>query len=69
MNPLSTVLDKYPGVTTTLDRLEFSTPFKPLIHRWEAFTKARDEEEDPTSKEHVDLFHKVLEEELQDTID
>ncbi|KAJ5665884.1 uncharacterized protein N7477_008332 [Penicillium maclennaniae] len=66
---LGTALDKYPGVTTTLGRLEFSKPFKPPVHRWEAFTKARDEEEDPTSKEHVDLFRKVLEEELRDTID
>ncbi|KAJ5324416.1 hypothetical protein N7476_003016 [Penicillium atrosanguineum] len=66
---LGNVLDKYPGVTTTLERLEFSKPFKPLVHRWEALVKARDEEQDQTTKEHINLFHKILEEELRDIID
>lgn len=66
---LGTVLDKYPGVTTTLERLEFSKPFKPLVHRWEALIKAREEEQDPTTKEHVELFHTILKEELRETIE
>lgn len=66
---LGNVLHKYPGVTTTLERLEFSKPFKPLVHRWEALSKAREEEEDETAKKHVDLFYKILEEELRDTLD
>lgn len=66
---LGKVLHKYPGVTTELKRLEFSKPFKPLVHRWEALIKARDEEKDLTTKGHVDLFYKILEEELRDTLD
>jgi hypothetical protein len=66
---LGKVLHKYPGVTTKLKRLEFSQPFKPLVHRWEALIKARDEEKDQTTKEHVDLFYKALEEELRDILD
>ena len=68
-NVLGNVLHKYPGVTTTLERLEFSKPFKPLVHRWEALTKAREEEYDEITKKHVDLFYKILEEELRDTLD
>ncbi|KAJ5380366.1 uncharacterized protein N7496_002794 [Penicillium cataractarum] len=68
--PLKTFLGKvlkgYPGVTASLDHLEFTRPFKPLLHRWENFVQLREEEElDPTTKEHVDLFHKVFEEELK----
>lgn len=71
--PLKTFLGKvlkgYPGVTTSLKRLEFTRQFRPLIHRWENFVQAREGEElDPTTKEHVELFHKVFEEELKDTL-
>lgn len=66
---LGNVLHGYPGVTTSLERLEFSKPFKRLVHRWEALTKAREEEQDEITKKHVDLFYKILEEELRDTLD
>jgi len=66
---LGNVLHKYPGVTTTLDRLEFSQPFRPLVHRWEALIKAHEEEQDELTKKHVDLFYKIFEEELRDTLD
>ncbi|KAA8646528.1 hypothetical protein EYZ11_004832 [Aspergillus tanneri] len=65
---LAKVLDNYPGITMTLDRVEFSSPFVPLVHRWEDLCNSRDEETDATTKEHVDLFHKILEEELRDVI-
>lgn len=70
--PLKTFLGKvlhgYPGVTTSLERLEFHTPFRPLVHRWENFIKVRDEEElDSTTKAHVELFYEIFEEELRDT--
>ncbi|KAJ5280861.1 hypothetical protein N7478_006233 [Penicillium angulare] len=65
---LGKVLANYPGVTTTLERLEFNTPFKPMVHRWEQFIKFRDEEQDPTTRKHVDLLHKIIEEELRDII-
>lgn len=65
---LGKVLKGYPGVTTNLERLEFSSPFKELVHRWEELVLFRDEEQDETTKEHVDLFYKVMEEELRDTL-
>ncbi|KAJ5679320.1 hypothetical protein N7462_007564 [Penicillium macrosclerotiorum] len=68
-NFLGKVLAGYPGVTTTLERLEFHSPFRPLVHRWEDLINAREEQElDPVTKEHVDLFYKILEEELRDVI-
>ncbi|KAJ5352202.1 hypothetical protein N7452_001176 [Penicillium brevicompactum] len=66
---LGKVLDKYPGVTTTLDRLEFTAPFRPFVHRWEEIIRLRDEEEDPITKTHVDLFYRIMDEELRDVID
>lgn len=65
---LGKVLEGYPGITTNLERLEFASPFRPLVHRWERLVQVRDEEQDETTKEHVDLFYRVMEEELRDTL-
>ncbi|KAJ5732777.1 hypothetical protein N7493_004258 [Penicillium malachiteum] len=65
---LGKVLDKYPGITTTLQRLEFEKPFKPFVHRWDQLVKLREEEEDPITKKHVDLLYNTLEEELGEFI-
>ncbi|KAJ5595295.1 uncharacterized protein N7459_001503 [Penicillium hispanicum] len=62
------VLAGYPGITPTLERLEFTSPFRPFVHRWENFLQAREEETDATTKEHAELLYKILEEELQDTL-
>lgn len=62
---LASVLEGYAGITMTLDRVTFNRPFEPFVHRWEQFTKSRfNEELDATTKAHVDLLYKVLEEEL-----
>jgi hypothetical protein len=67
---LGKVLDGYPGVTTSLERLEFHQPFRPLVHRWESLVKAREEEElNSTAKEHVDHLLKIFEGELKDTLE
>ncbi|CAI7636579.1 unnamed protein product [Penicillium discolor] len=66
---LKRALDDYPGVTTTLQRLEIASPFRPFVHRWETITKLRDEEQDPTTKAHVDMFYRIMDEELRDVID
>ncbi|KAJ5297529.1 hypothetical protein N7508_007778 [Penicillium antarcticum] len=66
---LGKALGNYPGVTTSLERLEFEAPFKPIVHRWKDITKARDEESDPTTKAHVDLFYRIMNEELKEVID
>jgi hypothetical protein len=65
---LGAVLEGYPGITIELDRVEFGRPFKPFVHRWEQFCKARNNETDMSVKSHVDLLYGILEEELRDTI-
>ena len=65
---LSDVMKGYPGITMALDRVEFNKPFKPFIHRWIQFTQAKNSTLDSTTKAHVDLLYRVLEEELQSII-
>ncbi len=65
---LATVLEDYPGVTTGLDRLEFETPFEPFVHRWERLEKARQAEQDPETKSHINLLWSTLEVQLRDTL-
>lgn len=65
---LAPVLKGYPGVTTELERLTFNAPFQPLIHRWDDLVKAVEDEQDPITKEHLDLFYQTLHEEIKDSI-
>ncbi|KAL9083052.1 MAG: hypothetical protein Q9165_008676 [Trypethelium subeluteriae] len=65
---LRSVLDDYPGITTSLQRLEFSAPFQPFVHRWEQLSEARKKQTHPETCEHLELLWKVLEEELHDVI-
>ncbi len=65
---LGSVLKDYPGITTGLDRLTFKAPFEPFVHRWERFAHAREVEENPKTKQHLDLLFTTLETELKDTI-
>lgn len=66
---LANVLEGYAGITVNLDRLTFSKPFEPFVHRWDQFTKARlNEELDATTKAHVDLLYEVLDGELGNVI-
>ncbi|KAJ5169461.1 ATPase AAA-type core [Penicillium coprophilum] len=65
---LKRALSNYPGVTPDLQRLEFRSPFPAFVHRWDAITKLRDEEQDPTTKDHVELFYHIMEEELREVI-
>ncbi|KAL8682481.1 MAG: hypothetical protein Q9186_001428 [Xanthomendoza sp. 1 TL-2023] len=65
---LGHILNDYPGVTTSLDRLTFKTPFKPLVHRWARLVAALETEDDPEAKSHLDLFHRTMKEELQDDL-
>ncbi|KAI4225973.1 MAG: hypothetical protein L6R36_003509 [Xanthoria steineri] len=65
---LGRVLDGYPGVTTSLDRLTFRTPFKSLVHRWANLVSALEEEQDIEAKAHLDLFHRTMKDELQDDL-
>lgn len=65
---LGNVMAGYPGVTMALDRVEFEQPFKPFVHRWEQFSKARSDEADPAVRVYVDLLYTILTEELGDTL-
>ncbi|KAL2004777.1 hypothetical protein VTN00DRAFT_3305 [Thermoascus crustaceus] len=65
---LGVVLKDYPGVTTSLEQVEFKSPFRPFVHRWTEFVMARDNEPDPETRKHVDLLFNLLDEELRDTI-
>ena len=65
---LGQVLKGYPGITTTLDRLTFSAPFKPFVHRWKNLVHVLEQESDPEAKAHLTLLHRVLEQELRDDL-
>ncbi|KAH0537656.1 hypothetical protein FGG08_005569 [Glutinoglossum americanum] len=67
-NALDTVLKGFPGVTPGLSSLTFTPPFKPLFYRWDELVKAVEEEENPVTKKHLDLFFSIVEPELKDTI-
>jgi hypothetical protein len=65
---LGTVLDGYPGVATDLDKLTFEPGFGPFVHRWSKLRDVLHEMSESPQKEHLQLFHDVLEEELRDAI-
>lgn len=65
---LGVILAGYPGITASLERLEFSAPFEPFVHRWEKFAEVKETITDPEAKEHLNLLWEVVEEELRDTI-
>lgn len=65
---LGKILRDYPGITTTLDRLTFKAPFQPFVHRWKNLLEALGTEQDPESKSHLGLLHRVLEAELRDDL-
>lgn len=51
-----------------MKRLIFHAPFNAFVHRWSQLTSALDEQEDATTKEHLQLLYSTLEAELKDTI-
>lgn len=66
---LGVVFEDYEGVTTSLDRLEFNSPFKPFVHRWDKFREVREQEMDKETRQHVDILWETLEEDLKNTLD
>jgi hypothetical protein len=51
-----------------LARLTFQEPFKPFVHRWEQLTQAIENEQDETTKSHLNLLYNTLKAELKETI-
>ncbi|KAK4971110.1 hypothetical protein LTR66_011517 [Elasticomyces elasticus] len=81
-NLLAGVLEGYPGVTTGLQRLEFSGKFEPLIHRWtelaaaierlkvEAGGQGADNRDEKTlTLQHAELLYGLLASEFKNSID
>ncbi|KAL1890122.1 hypothetical protein Sste5346_008414 [Sporothrix stenoceras] len=69
-NVLRNVLDDYPGVAPGLQRLVFSAPFQPFVHRWDRLKAAltNTSEYDEATRDHVRLLYDLLHTELKDTI-
>jgi hypothetical protein len=65
---LGVVLKDYPGITTSLQRLVFQAPFQPFVHRWTKLVDVLETTTDGAMRAHLKLFHKVLYEELKDSI-
>ena len=65
---LGSVLENYPGITTSLDRLIFFPGFEPFVHRWSNLMKALEDEKDTETKAHLDLFCQTLKAELEDKL-
>ena len=66
---LSDVFDKYPGIVTNVSRLTFSAPFECFVHRWDAFSAAKDDTKyDEATREHMALLYKIMEDELGEII-
>ena len=71
---LKPVLEGYPGITSSLKRLELSGKFEPLIHRWsrlkEAIANIGDStDEEKETKKHADLFYSIVQKEFAEDID
>ncbi|KAL8696045.1 MAG: hypothetical protein Q9224_003001 [Gallowayella concinna] len=62
---LCRVLKDYPGMAPELNRLEFVSPLRPFVHRWERLTDALNNEQDPTTKSHIQLFYDALKTDLE----
>ena len=65
---LNTIFKDYPGIVTDVDRLEFSSPFQPFVHRWHEFEQATVKETHLETKHHLALLWNVLEAELKDLL-
>lgn len=63
------VLKDYPRIAPELNRFEIVAPFRPFVHRWQRLTEALDNEQDPLTKSHIQLFYDALKKELQVTLE
>ncbi|KAF4839677.1 26S proteasome regulatory subunit 4-like protein A [Colletotrichum siamense] len=68
---LGDVFQGYPGVSTTLKKVEFKAPFQPFFHRWRALQKCVEDEEevDELARQHVKLLYDVLAPEIKPQIE
>ncbi|KAI8222908.1 ATP-dependent zinc metalloprotease FtsH [Colletotrichum sp. SAR 10_96] len=68
---LGDVFQGYPGVSTTLKKVEFKAPFQPFFHRWRALQKCVEDAEgaDELARQHVKLLYDVLAPEIKPQIE
>ncbi|KAH0430169.1 ATPase [Colletotrichum camelliae] len=71
---LGDVFSGYPGISTTLKKLEFKAPFQPFFHRWRALQKCVEDGEedgaaDELTRQHVRLLCDMLAPEIKPQIE
>ncbi|KAI8286295.1 hypothetical protein K4K60_000609 [Colletotrichum sp. SAR11_57] len=66
---LGDVFSGYPGVSTTLKKVEFKAPFQPFFHRWRALQKCVEDGADELARQHVKLLYDVLAPEIKPQIE
>ena len=54
----------FEGLNTQLKQLTFKAPFHPFYYRWHRFEKLRADEQDPETRDHLDLLYPILREEI-----
>ncbi|KAF6835224.1 hypothetical protein CPLU01_04484 [Colletotrichum plurivorum] len=67
---LAEVFQGYDGITPTLKKVVFRSPFRPFYYRWKLFEQIleRQRREDPAAAAHSQLLHDVLGAKLADTM-
>lgn len=65
---LGEILNDYPGVYCSLERLEFKAPFEPFVHRWGDLVDFMKKMHDEKTEKHMSILFEILKEELKDTI-
>ncbi|RAH69918.1 ATP-binding protein [Aspergillus aculeatinus CBS 121060] len=65
---LGPVFADYPGITMTLDHVDFSSPFVPFVRRWDQFCQARESEQDPAVQPYLNILHRTLTREVGDIL-
>ena len=65
---LVNLLDNYPGITTGINRMKIKPPFEAFVHRWHRFESILEQEEDATTKAHLQLLYNVIHEEISNDI-
>ena len=65
---LSRVFEGYEGITPSLKKLVFRSPFRPFYYRWENFTNILEEQRrnDPDAALYTQLLYNVIDAELRD---
>lgn len=66
---LAEILEGYTGIACELERLEFTAPFHPFVHRWTEICKYMEKPDlEDKTKEHLQILHDVLSYEIGDAV-